>query len=230
MSHQSGVETPIQGCRTTRIYCLPHCPAGSRMKPENRVQFHSREEARACGYRACKICKPDGPPVVAETFYLSDYESPIGPYVLVSSQKGVVLLESADRAGEQIAGWERQGIQIREGEGHNDQAIRELDAYFAGKLRQFGVPLDLRGTDFQRRVWEALQRIPYGEHSTYGKIAAAVGNPKACRAVGRANGSNPVAIIVPCHRVIGTNGKLVGYAGGLDKKKALLDLEASARD
>jgi len=230
MSHQSEGETPIQGCRTTRIYCLPHCPAGRRMKPENRVQFHSSEEARACGYRACKICKPDGDAKVAETFHLSRYESPIGPYVLVSSQKGVVLLESADRAGEKIAGWERQRIRIREGEGHNDQAMEELDAYFARKLRQFRVPLDLRGTDFQRRVWESLQKIPYGETSTYGEIAASVGNPKACRAVGRANGSNPVAIIVPCHRVIGTNGTLVGYAGGLDKKKALLELEAHAGD
>lgn len=101
----------------------------------------------------------------------------------------------------------------------------ELKAYFDGRLKKFSVPVSLHGTEFQKKVWHTLQQIPYGETRSYGEIAECIGSPKACRAVGSANNHNPVAIIVPCHRVIGANGKLVGYAGGLDVKKYLLDLE-----
>ena len=105
------------------------------------------------------------------------------------------------------------------------EAAEELRAYFAGVLRVFRVPLDLEGTDFQLRVWHELLTIPYGETRSYAQIAEAIGRPKAVRAVGAANGSNPVAILVPCHRVIGSNGKLTGYGGGLPLKKRLLELE-----
>jgi len=106
------------------------------------------------------------------------------------------------------------------------QAHAELDEYFAGKRTVFEVPLDIVcGTPFQRSVWEALTTIPYGETRSYGEIAATVGRPRAARAVGSANNKNPIAIIVPCHRVVGSSGKLVGFAGGLDVKQALLDLE-----
>lgn len=105
------------------------------------------------------------------------------------------------------------------------QAKKELDEYFAGTRKEFTVPLSLHGTEFQMKVWNALRQIPYGETRTYGEIAVAVGNPAACRAVGMANNRNPVAIIVPCHRVIGKNGSLTGYAGGLDMKEKLLQLE-----
>lgn len=101
----------------------------------------------------------------------------------------------------------------------------QLDEYFAGNRRDFDLPLNPKGTDFQKRVWQALTEIPYGETRTYGQIAAAAGNPKAARAVGMANHNNPIAIIVPCHRVIGANGKLVGYAGGMEQKEFLLTLE-----
>ena len=101
----------------------------------------------------------------------------------------------------------------------------ELKAYFDGRLKKFSVPVSLHGTEFQKKVWYALQQIPYGETRSYSEIAKSIGSPKACRAVGNANNHNPVAVIVPCHRVIGANGKLVGYAGGLDVKKYLLDLE-----
>jgi methylated-DNA-[protein]-cysteine S-methyltransferase len=124
--------------------------------------------------------------------------------------------------------WEREDIQVEDNNAYNRKAAEELDAYFAGELRQFSVPLDLRGTAFQRRVWQRLLEIPYGETRSYGYIARALGRPTAGRAVGRANGTNPVSIIVPCHRVIGADGRLVGYGGGLDRKKALLDLEAQA--
>jgi methylated-DNA-[protein]-cysteine S-methyltransferase len=124
--------------------------------------------------------------------------------------------------------WEREDIQVEDDFGYNQKAAEELDAYFAGELCQFSVPLDLRGTAFQRRVWQRLLEIPYGETRSYGYIARALGRPTAGRAVGRANGTNPISIIVPCHRVIGADGRLVGYGGGLDRKKALLDLEAQA--
>jgi len=102
----------------------------------------------------------------------------------------------------------------------------QLDAYFAGKLKIFTMPLLFeKGTTFQRSVWKALQSIPYGETRSYKDIATIIGNPKAVRAVGGANNKNPIGIVIPCHRVIGSNGKLVGYAGGLEKKKMLLKLE-----
>ncbi|MQA25458.1 MAG: methylated-DNA--[protein]-cysteine S-methyltransferase [Micromonosporaceae bacterium] len=105
-------------------------------------------------------------------------------------------------------------------------AVDQLDRYFRGVLIRFTLPLALRGSDFERRVWAALRRIPYGETRSYGDIAKAVGDPQAARAVGIANNHNPVAVIVPCHRVIGADGKLVGYGGGLHRKRHLLSLEA----
>jgi methylated-DNA-[protein]-cysteine S-methyltransferase len=105
------------------------------------------------------------------------------------------------------------------------KAVKQLDEYFNNKRQIFDLPLIQHGTDFQVKVWKALQTIPYGETRSYGEIAAMIGNPKACRAVGMANNRNPIAIIVPCHRVIGHDGSLTGYAGGLKIKQKLLDLE-----
>lgn len=104
-------------------------------------------------------------------------------------------------------------------------AAVEILEYLAGKRKKFDVPLAPEGTPFQKSVWTALQTIPYGETATYGEIAAKVGNPKAARAIGRANHDNPIAILIPCHRVVGANGKLTGYAAGLEIKKALLEIE-----
>ncbi|MFI0986633.1 methylated-DNA--[protein]-cysteine S-methyltransferase [Streptomyces exfoliatus] len=111
-----------------------------------------------------------------------------------------------------------------------DEAIRQLDAYFSGELTEFDLPLHLVGTPFQVRVWERLLRIPYGETRTYGELAEELGNPAASRAVGLANGKNPVSIIVPCHRVIGAGGGLTGYGGGLDRKQRLLAFESGAAE
>ena len=105
------------------------------------------------------------------------------------------------------------------------QTVAELQRYFAGELTIFTVPADPEGTPFQRRVWEALQRIPYGTTCSYGALAAAIGRPKACRAVGMANHRNPIPILIPCHRVVGADGSLTGYAGGLAVKSFLLQLE-----
>ncbi|MFB6835645.1 methylated-DNA--[protein]-cysteine S-methyltransferase [Streptomyces sp. NPDC056361] len=110
------------------------------------------------------------------------------------------------------------------------EAVRQLDAYFAGELTAFELPLNLIGTPFQLRVWEQLLRIPYGETRTYGELAEELGNPGSSRAVGLANGKNPVSIIVPCHRVIGAGGSLTGYGGGLDRKQRLLAFESGTAE
>jgi methylated-DNA-[protein]-cysteine S-methyltransferase len=108
------------------------------------------------------------------------------------------------------------------------EAESQLRAYFAGELTRFDLPLSPRGTEFQRRVWDAVARVPYGSTTTYSAVAAALGRPSACRAVGAANGRNPLPIVVPCHRVVGASGSLTGYGDGLERKRALLDLEAVA--
>ena len=110
-----------------------------------------------------------------------------------------------------------------------EEAARQLRAYFAGQRQAFSLPLGPRGTAFQLQVWQALQTIPYGEVRTYGEIARAIGKPKACRAVGMANHKNPISIIVPCHRVVGADGSLTGYGGGLAAKEFLLALEQGGR-
>ena len=214
-------ETVIHGCRTTKIYCRPDCPPGRRTKPENRVYFQSVEEARANGYRACKVCRPDEEP---ETLFLTRYSSPLGTYILISSQTGVCYLSPEDEE-DYFARWQRSGARFHEDSEHNRATVTELDAYFAGHLRRFTVPIDLRGTDFQRQIWEILCDIPYGETRSYSQVAYAAGRIKGSRAVGQAIGRNPISIIVPCHRVIGSNGSLTGYGGGLPRKSALLKLE-----
>ena len=165
---------------------------------------------------------------VGETFFLTDYPSPLGSYLIVTSELGVVCLATEAEAAVRLAGWEWLGVRIRQGSQRNAIVAKQLDEYFAGRFRRFTLPLDLRGTPFQRQVWDALLDIPYGETRSYGDVARALGRPRSARAVGGANHVNPVAIVVPCHRVIGSNGSLTGYGGGLDRKKALLDLEAAA--
>ncbi len=228
MSGEVSSTTIIIGCRTTRIYCRPDCPAGRRVKPENRVQFQSREDALAQGYRACKICKPDGPHPQIETLLVEHYASPLGTYVIIASPRGIVCIEPEDQVQACLARWEKAGVQLEHGRNqHTETMARELDAYFRGDLRQFSAPLDLRGTPFQRQVWDALCRIPYGKTLTYGELASSIGRPEAARAVGHAVGSNPVSIAVPCHRVVGADGSLTGYGGGLPRKEALLRLEGA---
>lgn len=146
-------------------------------------------------------------------------DSPIGPLTLAGRDGTLTNLRMVDQTYEPSrADWILD-------ESVFCDVVHQLDAYFAGDLRDFDVQLDLRGTEFQRRVWNALLAIPYGETRSYGQIAEQIGAPGAARAVGLANGHNPVAIIVPCHRVIGAAGKLTGYGGGLDRKQTLLTLE-----
>lgn len=144
-------------------------------------------------------------------------ESPFGTVGIAEDGKGICALFFL--RGEKPEGYmEAETPLLR-------RAARELAEYFSGERRAFDLPLSLEGTAFQRADWAALCEIPYGETRSYGQIAARLGNPKACRAVGMANHRNPVAVLVPCHRVVGKNGSLTGYAGGLDVKEGLLALE-----
>lgn len=218
-------KTVISGCRTTKIYCLPGCPPGRRTKPKNKVYFNSRNEARIMGYRACKVCKPDDVFKPRETLFFTHYHSPIGNYLVASSTKGIVLLKTVEQAPKFLAQLEREGIDLEEHNKKNLKLVNQLDAYFSKKRRLFDIPLDLRGTPFQLHVWDHLLSIPWGETRTYGQIAKALGNFKAARAVGRVVGINPVSIVVPCHRIVGSNGNLTGYGGGMERKTFLLEHE-----
>ncbi|MGP8207671.1 MAG: methylated-DNA--[protein]-cysteine S-methyltransferase [Acidimicrobiales bacterium] len=151
-------------------------------------------------------------------------DSPIGPLTLTSVEGDLTGLQMANAAhppkGTEM--WVPDRAAFKE-------VVGQLEAYFAGELRDFEVPLRAEGTEFQRRVWDGLRQIPFGETWSYGRLAEHVGNVQACRAVGLANGRNPIAVIVPCHRVIGANGTLTGYGGGLDRKAWLLDHERRVR-
>ena len=148
-------------------------------------------------------------------------QSPIGPLTIVATNGALVavLMDGHHRSPVPESAW---------GERVDDalpDATLQLEEYFAGKRQAFDLPLAPSGTEFQRRVWAALAEIPYGETRSYGQIATAIGQPGASRAVGMANGRNPVSIVVPCHRVVGASGSLTGYAGGPERKQFLLDLE-----
>ncbi len=154
--------------------------------------------------------------------------SPVGRLNITASADGVVSVRPMKNNGLQVVATSASDTPIavqQDINAHLTQAREELQGYFRGELTRFKVALDLRGTDFQQQVWGALQRIEYGESCSYQDIAEGISRPKAVRAVGAANGANPVAIIVPCHRVIGKNGKLTGYAYGVEVKQYLLDLE-----
>jgi len=149
-------------------------------------------------------------------------DSPVGPLTLVATDRGLsAILWKNDRKG-------RVRMTI-DAEDHAHpvlvRAERQLTEYFAGRRKTFSIRLDVAGTTFQQKVWNALRTIPFGETRTYGEIARQIGHPAAVRAVGAANGRNPVAIVAPCHRVIGSTGALTGFAGGLDAKARLLALE-----
>ena len=158
------------------------------------------------------------------TITTTTMDSPVGTLTLtaVDGRLTGLHMDGQRHAPSTSADWERDDAGLA-------AIVEQLEAYFAGSRATFDVPLDLAGTDFQRRVWAGLLEIPYGETTSYGELARRVGRPGASRAVGLANGRNPVAIIVPCHRVIGANGTLTGYGGGLDRKVWLLDHERARR-
>ena len=169
-----------------------------------------------------------------ETLYYSKLNSPVGMLYVGVSEQGMVLLDL--HGGEFLRKPSFNGndpsrshskIEWVESEQKTAAYVRELKEYFAGKRKEFSFPLDLRGTEFQKRCWRALLKIPYGKTRSYAEIARDVGSPQSFRAVGQANHHNPIAIVVPCHRVITSAGTLGGYGGGLDMKEKLLRLEGA---
>lgn len=160
-----------------------------------------------------------------ETLYYSRMSSPAGRLLIGVSESALVTLEFDRGLPRKIAG---QAVQWGECESRTRAVREQLQEYFSGKRRNFGLTLELRGTDFQKRCWNELLRIPYGETRSYGEVARAVGSPKSFRAVGQANHYNPIAIIVPCHRVLAAGRYLGGYGGGLSVKAYLLRLEGAA--
>ncbi len=150
------------------------------------------------------------------------YACPYGWVEIGYEDEKIVSISSKE---EQKPGPNQEGVHSE----LSDRAFAQLSEYFEGKRRTFDLPLKLNGTKFQVAVWRALLDIPYGETRSYQEIASAVGNPKACRAVGMANRNNPIWIVVPCHRVIGADGRLTGYAGGVEMKRSLLELEQKGR-
>jgi len=170
-----------------------------------------------------------------ETFRCVNMESVIGPLFLAASGQGLVALEfdvrlpgqQSIRPNPRHLREEKPGVTFEDSPRVMRPYLKELEEYFAGNLREFTFPLDLRGTDFQLACWRALLAIPYGETRSYADVARAVGKPNAFRAVGMANNRNPIAIVVPCHRVIASDGTLCGYGGGLDVKRKLLELEGA---
>ena len=149
------------------------------------------------------------------------YDSPLGIYTVAEDGEGICALFFGERPGKEKRTMQETPLLKR--------AAAQMAEYFSGARRSFDLPLSLKGTPFQMADWVALREIPYGQTRCYQQIAEQLGNPKACRAVGMANNRNPVAVIIPCHRVLGKDGKLVGYAGGLSVKQGLLALEQKYR-
>jgi O-6-methylguanine DNA methyltransferase len=170
-----------------------------------------------------------------ETLHSTVIMSPVGPLFLAGSSRALVALEfdrrlpgqQSIRPNPRDLQAESKDVRFEESASEMRSYVRELEEYFAGTRREFTFALDLRGTDFQKACWRALISIPYGETRSYGDIARAVGRPQGFRAVGMANNRNPIAIVVPCHRVIASDGTLCGYGGGLDVKRKLLELEGA---
>jgi O-6-methylguanine DNA methyltransferase len=170
-----------------------------------------------------------------ERLHSTIFTSPVGPLFLAASDHGLVAIEfnvrlpgqQSIRPNPRDLRAERNGFKFELSAAAMQTYVQQMTEYFAGHRREFSFPLDLRGTDFQIACWRALLKIPYGETRTYADIARAVGSPQGFRAVGMANNRNPVAIVVPCHRVIASDGTLCGYGGGLDIKRKLLQLEGA---
>jgi O-6-methylguanine DNA methyltransferase len=216
----------VAAVRTTGIFCRPSCRVRKPL-PKNVEYLPDPAAARAAGYRACLRCQPE----TSSPVRLRAIDTPIGPMTIGATDAAVVLADFSQRPmmPAQLASVRRRIGPTAEGDAPLlDATEGQLREYFAGRRIAFDLPLDLPGSAFQERVWGELTRIPYGQTISYRELAERVGVPAGTRAVGRANGSNRLAIIVPCHRVVASGGGLGGYGGGLAAKRLLLDLEARA--
>ena len=215
----------VAAVRTTGVFCRPSCRVRKPL-PKNVDYMADAATAQAAGYRACLRCQPESSTPVA----LRQIGTPIGPMTIGATGRTVVLADFTERAmmPAQLAAVRRRiGPTAFGSSSLLDEVERELAEYFAGAKTDFDLPLQMPGSGFQESVWSQLKRIPYGETISYRELAWRVGVPAASRAVGRANGANRLAVIVPCHRVVASGGGLGGYGGGLPAKRRLLDLEAA---
>ena len=213
----------VAAVRTTGIVCRPSCRVRKPL-PRNVEYLPDATAARAAGYRACLRCQPEH----GSTVSLRTIETPVGRMLGGATDDAIVLCDFAERPmiRAQLASVRRRIGPAREGSAPLlDRLASQLAEYFGGTRGEFDLPLDVPGSAFQERVWAELRRIPYGETISYRQLAERVDAGAAYRAVGRANGSNRVAVIIPCHRVIAAGGGLGGYGGGLEAKRRLLDLE-----
>lgn len=213
----------VAAVHTTGIYCRPSCRV---RKPylRNVTFMADAAAARAAGYRACLRCHPDE----ATTVTIRTIDTPIGPMTIGATEGAVVMAEFPSRAmmAAQLASVRRRFGPTAEGDSPLLRCTEtQLAEYFAGRRRTFDLPIDAPGSPFQERVWAELRLIPYGQTLSYRDLATTVDAAPGWRAVGRANGANRLAIIIPCHRVIATGGGLGGYGGGVAAKRFLLDLE-----
>lgn len=218
----------VAGVRTTGIFCRPSCRARKPL-PHNVVYLTDAADARAAGYRACLRCHPEAGTAV----HVRLVDTEIGPMLLGATLHAAVLADFAGRRmlPTQLAAVSRRIGPVADGAPPPpmlDALERQIREYLAGARTTFDIPLDAPASGFQERVWAELRRIPYGETISYRELAARVGVPTASRAVGRANGSNRLALIIPCHRVVASGGGLGGYGGGIDAKRRLLAMEAAA--
>jgi O-6-methylguanine DNA methyltransferase len=216
----------VAAVRTTGIFCRPSCRVHKPL-PKNVDYLPDAGAARAAGYRPCLRCQPEN----ATTVTLRTIDTPVGPMLAGATADAIVLCDFADRpmiAAQLSSVRRRIGPTSEGGSPLLDRLASQLGEYFAGQRREFDLPIDMPGSAFQERVWDQLRSIPYGDTISYRELAERVGAGAAYRAVGRANGSNRVPIIVPCHRVVAANGGLGGYGGGLPAKRLLLDLERRA--
>jgi methylated-DNA-[protein]-cysteine S-methyltransferase len=220
-------ETPgtLGGHRGNRVYGRLDCEGARRWIAKGhyvsqRVFFADEETAIAAGYRPCATCLPESyARWKRRPTLFSEYDSPVGPLLLSGDADALTGL-AFKRGRGAPPGWMRDDARFA-------RERAQLDEYFAGERTGFDFPMRLEGPQFDRLVWKELAAIPYGTTTTYGEIAERIGRPGRARAVGAANGRNPIAIVVPCHRVIGAGGKLTGYGGGLERKRELLVLEGA---
>jgi AraC family transcriptional regulator of adaptative response/methylated-DNA-[protein]-cysteine methyltransferase len=218
----------VAAVRTTGIFCRPSCRSRKPL-PRNVDYLADAAAARAAGYRPCLRCQPEH----AAPVTIRRIDTPIGSMTIGATADAVVLCDFTERPmmPAQLASVRRRLGPTTDGDAPLLERVEaQLTEYLDGSRRDFDLPIDIPGSAFQQRVWTELLRIPYGETISYRELAMRVEAPNAPRAVGRANGSNRLAVIVPCHRVIAAHGGLGGYGGGLEAKAWLLALEQRYRD
>ncbi|MGN0550920.1 MAG: methylated-DNA--[protein]-cysteine S-methyltransferase [Acutalibacteraceae bacterium] len=196
------------GDKSTKIYCMPSCTA-KIPREKNIVLFRSKVEAEEKGYSPCTKCRPN------EEWSQGVYDTELGK-IRIIEKNGFVT---------ELGFLSHNSVDYVNPSKITDETAKQIEEYIKGQRKSFDIPIKPSGTDFQITVWENLVKIPYGETRTYLEIARQIGRPQACKAVGKANNKNPLLIIIPCHRVIGSNNSLTGYAAGLDVKQKLLEIE-----